>query len=193
MALRVEQRSKGLILSGIIYILMARYNRGLSLRPVHSEKHEVTWSNLAENASSTKTIDIVEAVAGEPSTPPQVQTGSTVKWIYFEFNLNGVDNSSGAQVFHWTIHKNPHGGITGDPILYDTNFKSQILKRGMEMLPDIPLGSGGTVQTKRTFTVKIPRKVFSRMGEGDKIQLLYRSSSASGINFCGFAIFKEFS
>ncbi len=156
-----------------------------------SEKHEITWSNLAQNASTTQLVALITAVAGEPSTPPEVETGATVSSIYVEFNLNGVDNSSAAQVFHWVIYKSPQGAIVVDPILYDTINKKHILKRGMEMLPDIPIGSGGTVQTKRIFVVKIPRGL-KRWGEQDQLRLAYRSSSASGINFCGIAIFKEF-
>ncbi len=163
----------------------------MSLRPINQEKHEGTWSFLAQNASTIQTIDIVTTPVGEPSLATDVSVGSHVKWIYFEFNLNGVDNSSGAQIFHWYIWKNPANDFTSvDPAIYDSNRKRFIMKRGMEMLPDIPLGSGGTVQTKRVFTVKIPRN-YQRSGESDKIQLVYKSTSASGINFCGITVFKE--
>ena len=108
-----------------------------------------------------------------------------------EFNLNGVDNSSAVAVFHWLIYKNPHATISSpDPKSYDSTIKNQILKRGMEMLPEIPLGSGGTVQTKRIFVVKIP-KSFQRMAELDQIKLNYASTSTSPINFCRISIFKE--
>ncbi len=164
----------------------------MSIRPVKSEKHEITWSNLGENASVTKSVILIEAVAGEPASAKDVETGSTVGSIYIEFNLNGVDNSGTVQVFHWLIMKNPQGVYTTvDPSVYDQNIKKFILKRGMEMLPEIPIGSGGTVQTKRVFVVKIPRG-YKRMGEADRLTLFYRSTSTSGINFCGIGIFKEF-
>ncbi len=165
--------------------------RQTGLRPIKREKHEGTWSFLAQNASATQTIDLIHASAGEPTLAIDVETGSSVKWIYVEFNLNGVDNSGTAQVFHWVIYKSPQNAISVDPILYDTFNKSKILKRGMEMLPEIPLASGGTVQTKRIFTVKIP-KGMSRFAEEDKLKLAYKSTSASGINFCGFTVFQEF-
>ncbi len=162
------------------------------LRPVKTEKHETTWSNLGENASSTKSVILVNTAAEEPTTGNQVETGSHVKSIFIENNLNGVDNSGTVQVFHWAIYKNPNGQIsTIDPTVYDAATKKQIIKRGMEMLPEIPLGSGGTVQTKRIFVVKIP-KLYQRMGELDQIVLSYKSTSSSGINYCGIAIFKEF-
>ncbi len=166
--------------------------RRTTLRPVKSEKHEITWSNLGQNASTKQEQDVVTAVPTEPVGATEVETGSHVKSIFFETNLNGVDNSGTVQVFHWYIWKNPSGSITSpDPATYDTTQKRHIIKRGMEMLPEIPLGSGGTVQTKRVFVVKIPRPM-QRMGEGDKIQLIYKSTSASNINYCAIAIYKEF-
>ncbi len=166
--------------------------RAMSLRPVKTEKHETTWSNLGENASTVKSVTLIDTSAGEPSTGNQVETGSQIKSIYIEFNLNGVDNSGAVQVFHWQIYKNPALEFAiQDPTTYDGSRKRFILKRGMEMLPEIPLGSGGTVQTKRIFVVKIPR-VYHRFGEADQLVLSYKSTSASGINFCGIAIFKEF-
>ncbi len=164
----------------------------MSLRPVKSEKHEITWSNLAQNASTIKEVVFAQALAN-PSLAIDVDVGCTIKGFYVEFNLNGVDNSSGAQVFHWSIMKSPAGDPTFDidPATYNTTRKRFIFKRGMEMLPDIPLGSGGTVQTKRIFFVALPPR-FRRMGDGDQVKLLYKSTSASGVNFCGITIFKEF-
>ncbi len=167
-------------------------SRALSLRPVKSEKHETTWSNLGENASTVKNVILIFTPAGEPTTGNQVEVGSTVRSIFLETNLNGVDNSGSVQVFHWCIYKNPAGDFAViDPSVYDQKHKRFILKRGMEMLPEIPLGSGGTVQTKRVFVLRIPPRM-SRWGEDDTLVLSYKSSSASNINFCGIAIFKEF-
>ncbi len=173
---------------------MPSFRRAMSLRPVKTEKHETTWSNLIQNASTTQKIELISSVAGEPSIGIEVETGSTVRSIYIETNLNGVDNSGASQVFHWLIAKNPNNAIPDsafDPLLYDQPTKSKILKRGMEMLPEIPLDSGGTVQTKRIFVVRIPPRM-RRFAEADKLSLYYRSSSASNINYCGIAIFKEY-
>ncbi len=162
------------------------------MRPVKSEKHETTWSNLGENASTVKNVKLIVTAAGEPTTGNQVETGSTVRSVYVEMNLNGVDNSGTVQVFHWMIYKSPSGVFAiQDPTTYDDKRKRHTLKRGMEMLPEIPIGSGGTVQTKRIFVVKIP-KGYSRWGEGDELVLSYKSTSSSGVNFCGISIFKEF-
>ncbi len=174
---------------------MPGYRRGNSLRPINSQKHENTWSFLIQNASSVQTIVIIKGTERgtiDTSNAQEVQIGAKISSVYVEFNLNGVDNSGSAQVFHWQIMKNPNNQINSpDPAQYNTAFKSKILKRGMEMLPEIPIGSGGTVQTKRIFVVKIP-KGMQRFGDDDRLELNYKSTSASSINFCGITIFKEY-
>ncbi len=161
------------------------------MRPIQTEKHEGTWSFLGQNASTLQTITLIQATAGEPALANEIATGSHVKWIFIEFNLNGVNNSGASQVFHWMIFKNKNNAYPAqDPTIYDASTKSNILKKSMEMLPEVPLDSGGTIQTKRVFTVKIP-KIMQRFGETDSLYLYYKSTSASGINFCGIDIFRE--
>ncbi len=160
-----------------------------NLHPIHSEKREMTWSNLGENASAVKNV-VITTATDSPTLGTQCSIGSHIKWIYVEFNLNGVDNSGSVQVFHWQIYKNLKGQTAVfSPATYDTVVKSAIVKRGMEMLPQIPIGSGGTVQTKRIFTIKIP-KVYQRMADSDQWVLSYISTSSSAINFCGIGIYK---
>ncbi len=164
--------------------------RQMSLRPVISQKHEITWSNLGQDASTVQEIQLINGTES-PVTAQDVDIGSIVKWIYLETNLNGVDNSGVAQVFHWIIIKRPAGAFADDPSTYNQDSKKFVIKRGMEMLPEIPLGSGGTVQTKRIFVVKLPSRI-RRFDDGDSLALRYKSTSSSGINYCGIAIFREF-
>ncbi len=169
---------------------MPSFRRALALRPVTSLKHENTWSNLIQDASGTIEIVIIDGVES-PVTASQVDIGSIVKSVYFETNLNGVDNSGATTVFHWYVMKVPAGLGASVPSTYNTDTKKWILKRGMEMLPAIPIGSGGTVQTKRIFVVKLPPRI-RRFDDGDKLVLRYINTSASAINYCGIAIYKEF-
>ncbi len=164
---------------------MAR--RGLSLRPVDSEKHEVTYSNLASNASTAVVVDLI--VATDPSTTNsanEVTVGSTVKWIFMELNW-AAETVTSPKVIHWYIVKKPFGVALGaGPSTYNDNFKRFILKRGMEMLPkDV-----GTV-TKRIFTVKIPPRL-RRFGDADELSLIYICSSSETINACGFGIYRAY-
>ncbi len=166
------------------------FRRALSLRPVTSLKHENNWIFLAQNASSQQNVVQISAVES-PVAATDVDIGSIVKSIFIEFNLSGVNNSGASQVFHWFIMKVPAGLTPPSAATYQSDQKKFILKRGMEMLPEIPLDSGGTVQTKRVFVVKIPPRL-RRFDDGDQLQLRYISTSASAINFCGISIFKEF-
>ncbi len=163
-------------------------NRRINV-PINTLKHETTWSNLGQNASTAQTVVLIKGTES-PVTGNEVDIGSVVKSIFFESNLNGVDNSGSVQVFHWYIAKIPTGLAVSNPTTYQSDSKKFIIKRGMEMLPEIPIGSGGTVQTKRIFALKIPPR-YKRFDDGDELQLRYQSSSASSINFCGICIYKE--
>ncbi len=158
--------------------------RSLALRPVHSEKEEITWSNLSQNASATQTITIVDAV-NSPTTAGQVEIGATVRSIFFEINI-AAETITNAKVVHWLVQINPQGLIGQTPSVYDSTGKSHILKRGMEMLPkDV-----GTV-FKRIFVVRIPPRL-RRMSDGTSIEFRYIASSTETINCCGIAIYKQF-
>ncbi len=162
------------------------FRRSLNLRPVKSEKEEISWSNLAQDASSTKQVIII-AATDSPTTAGQVEIGDTVKWIYFEFHFS-AEVATNTKVVHWNVSKVPSGvsQMENIPSVYDTVVKRFILKRGMEMLPkDV-----ATV-FKRIFVVRIPPRM-SRMGDGDEIQFRYIVSSTETINACGIAVYKHF-
>jgi len=155
-------------------------------RPVtHSEKHEVTWSNLAQNASSVTTINLCNPV--NPATkdgPTEVLIGSQVRSVYFEFHFS-AQTTTNPKVIHWCILQERVGQTTNIPSVYDAPEKSQIFKRGMEMLP-----ADQSTVFKRIFVVKIPR-FMQRQKENQDLRLEYICSSAETINACGFAIYKE--
>ncbi len=155
-------------------------------RPViHSEKHEVTWSNLAQNASTTQTINLCNPV--NPTVkdgPSEVLIGASVRSFYFEFHFS-AQVVTNPKVIHWIILQERIGQTTGTPATYDQPEKSQIFKRGMEMLP-----ADQSTVFKRIFTVKIPR-FMQRQKENSDIRLEYICSSTETINACGFCIYKE--
>ncbi len=161
---------------------MARFNR--NLRPINTEKKEITWSNLVQDASSTQTITLFEGVpSADVNTATEVEVGSRVNWIYLEFHFsaNVVTNP---KVIHWQIIFIPEGMTVGAPSSYNQGNKSYIIKRGMEMLPkDL-----GTVY-KRIFTVKVPKK-YQRIAVNTDCVLQYISTSSEAINACGIAIYK---
>ncbi len=157
------------------------------LRPIHTNKHENTWSNLGQNASTVQEIVIASGVdQANKDSATEVEIGSHVKSIYFEFHFSPAQTGN-VNVIHWTIRKLPFATTATIPSLYFQVDRRFIFKRGMEMLP-----TNVSTVFKRIFVVKIPRGA-SRMGDGDKLVLQYIASSTQTINACGIAIYKEIS
>ncbi len=155
------------------------------LRPITTEKHEVTWSNLAQDAgTATIVINLATGVASaDVNNSTEVEIGNHVNWIYFEFHFS-AEVITTTKVIHWQIIANPHGDTTHTGNSYNTEAKNQVLKRGMEMLPK----DAGTV-FKRIVVVRIPRGI-ARMAAGNKLDFIYQCSSTATINACGFAVYK---
>ncbi len=153
---------------------------------VKTDKHEITWSDLAIDASSTVTKNIVQGVqTADADTAPEVEVGNHVSSIYFEVNF-AAQTITNPKVIHWIVSiAYPQTGAQSIPSLYYQTDRSLILKRGMEMLP----ADVGTVY-KRIFVVKIPKK-FQRIAETALIRFRYISTLAETVNVCGFAIYKE--
>ncbi len=151
--------------------------------PRQTDKHEVSWSNLVQDASSVQSetiIDVVQPPAKNLGT--ECGIGSHVNGVYFEFNLsaNVVTNP---KIVHWSVEMFRDGETLAVPSLYYQTSRSRILKRGMEMLPkDL------SVQIKRIFFVPIPK---GRLQENVNCAFRYIATSAEAINMCGFAIYKE--
>ncbi len=162
--------------------------QSLSLRPIKTDKHEITWSNLAQNASSAVSIQTwIGTQSANKDSSTEVETGSHVKSIYFEFHF-AAETITNPKVIHWTFHIRPQNvsAAGNTPSLYYQNGRNLIIRRGMEMLPkDV-----STVY-KRVIQIKIPKK-YQRIGEGDSANFSYQSTSAETINACGIAIYKEF-
>ncbi len=156
-----------------------------NLRPIKSEKHEQTWSNLAQDASSAITIPIADAKK-DPTASTEIEIGDHIKWIYFEFHF-AAQTTTSPKVIHWWVSKRPFSTASGSPAVYDQVDKRMILKRGMEMLP-----SDLATVFKRIFVVKVPRGM-QRFGDTDELEFKYICSSAETINACGIAIFRAYS
>ncbi len=150
-----------------------------------SDKHEVTWSNLAENASAQKAITLSTCVnVGDKDASTEVAVGSHIKSIYIETNLSAQVTAE-PKTMQWLIQVIMPGMTAQNSNLYYQDVRSYVIKRGMEMLPD----AVATV-FKRIFVVRIPR-IYQRQKKGQVIQLRYISSSVDQQNYCGFAIYKE--
>ncbi len=152
---------------------------------VKLDKHEITWSNLSQDASSVQTIELAKGVqVGSKDSSTECAVGSHVKRLYLEFHFS-AEAITVAKVIHWEIISIPTGLTVGSPATYYNASRARIFQRGMEMLPkDV-----GTVY-KRIISVKVP-KVYQRIQENATLNFRYVSTSATTINACGICIYKE--
>ncbi len=158
------------------------------IRPIiQTRKHEITWSNLGQDAGTAATTVVLakgtQAADITDATPTEVQTGANIPWLYLEFHF-GADNVAAVNVIHWTIAKEPFGTSLGNPNIYQNITRRFIFRRGMEMLPkDV------STVFKRIIPLKVPRRM-QRLGMGDQLVFKYQSSITNTINACGICVYK---
>ncbi len=156
---------------------------------IDSVKHEVRFSALLAAGGSIKEIVIATAKnTADISLDTDVKTGSLVKAIFFEVNLNFEGNVTA--LFDWSISKlrTGQGGASFDPAIPNQPSRSQTFLWGMEM----PAGINNSSAVKRIGTLLIP-KGKQRMSEGDRWEFLYRSTVGAGVeDACGHFIYKEY-
>ncbi len=153
--------------------------------PIKTDKHEITWSNLGQNAGSVQQIILAAGTnSADKDTSTEVEVGSHVRSIYFEFHFSAAQTGN-VNVIHWNIFGSKTGETIGIPSTYYTDNRSAVFKRGMEMLP-----VNVSTVFKRIFVVRIPKK-FQRMTKNAFLIFQYIASSTQTINACGIAIYKE--
>ncbi len=160
--------------------------------PIHSRKHifQISQSTVAQAVRVTTTL--VDAIEGAPTTPAHVVEGAIVKACYVEF---WVSQDSASVVGSYTIAliKNPGGtnapNTAAMAALHDYSNKKNILFTAQGLLTP---NDGGQVPVLRQW-YKIP-KGKQRFGLGDELILVIRNNNATAIdiNFCGLAIYKEY-
>ena len=117
---------------------MAGFRRFIRSRaPINSNKHEITWSNLSQNASTLQTVTLVTGVkSADADGATGVEVGNKVRAIYFEFHFSPAQTGN-ANVIHWHIVGRPTGLTINNPSVYYQDDRSYTFKRGMEMLPTL--------------------------------------------------------
>ncbi len=156
-----------------------------STAPIKTDKHEVTFTELSTDASTTRNVPIATAVqSADKDNSTEVELGSHIRWLYCEINF-APETITVAKTVHWTIRMAPPAASPSTPAQLYQIDRSYVLKRGMEML----VKDVSTVY-KRIFVVKIP-KAYQRMKEGQKLEFEYVASSTNTMNACGIFIYKE--
>ncbi len=160
--------------------------------PIHSKKHIVQVSQGTIAQAAVEDTNLIVAKEQPSTVPTEIEEGAIVKAIWIELWLG---NASTSVVGSYTtiVVKVPGGSNPADAsemaALHDYTNKKNILFTSQALVPPT---DGGQVNVIRNW-VKIP-KGKQRFGLNDKLFITTRNnnSTAVSINFCGCAIFKEY-
>ncbi len=162
------------------------------MRPIiHSKIHRVQQSRSSVATVATVIIDLVDSVAVQNvNQVDEIVEGSGVKAVFVELWLldDGNDGSFAVGLF-----KAPSG--VANPTFAQTQAlnnwenKKNILYFTQGLSPND--GIGNPVPIIRQW-FKVP-KGKQRFGLGDKLNLFVSNMGLNDLNFCGHAIYKEYS
>ncbi len=163
------------------------------MRPViKSKKHIVQISQGTVAQAAIEDIALVTAQEATSTTPTAVEEGAIVKAIYIELWL-GMASATVIGSYTVALFKDPGGSNPASTsemaALHDYTNKKNILFTSQALLSPT---DGGLSVIMRGF-YKIP-KGKQRFGLNDRMRLVVRNNTASAIdiNFCGLAIYKEY-
>ncbi len=153
--------------------------------PLQSNKHEVTFTQLAQDSSTPQTIVLATGTdAADKDNSTEVGIGSHIKWVFCEFNFS-AETLTVPKTVHWAFRFVPAGQTPSSPAQLFGTDRAFVMKRGMEMLPkDL------SVVYKRVFVLIIPKK-YQRITDAGQLQFTYVASSANSMNACGVFVYKE--
>ncbi len=160
--------------------------------PIHSKKHIVQISQATVAQAAVVTNTLVEATEAPSTTPSVIGEGALVKACYVEYWVS-QDSASVVGSYTVILYKNPGGvntpGAATVAALHDYGNKKNILFTAQGLLTP---NDGGQVPVLRGW-YKIP-KGKQRFGLKDELQISIRNNNATAIdiNFCGLAIYKEY-
>ncbi len=160
--------------------------------PIHSKKHIFQISQSTVGQALVVQTNIVQAIEAASTQPQHVSEGALVKSCYIEFWVS-QDSASVVGSYTIIVVKDPGGNAipstTNMAALHDYSNKKNILFTAQGLLTP---NDGGQVPVLRGW-YKIP-KGKQRFGLGDLLRITIRNNNATSIdiNFCGVAIFKEY-
>ncbi len=159
---------------------------------IKSKKHIVQISQGTVGQALIVDSQIVHAKEATSTTPTDVEEGAIVKACYVEFWVS-QDSASIVGSYTVILHKDPGGNaaITSAQMaaLHDFDNKKNILFTAQGLLTP---NDGGQIPVLRQW-YKIP-KGKQRFGLGDILRVTIRNNNATAIdiNFCGLAVYKEY-
>ncbi len=169
--------------------VLARFNRGMALRPIHRIKHVIDAEGAITDTQSV--VDLIASVdAPLLTSPTHCETGSKVNGLYLKVELNRT-SGTGRSNAYLAIFKNP-GGVLVAPAADAVGIsvlKKYVIHQEMVMLGDFVENMPRVLFNG---VIKIP-KGYIRNGPGDKIQVNLKmgGNSVTG-DFCLQSHYKEF-
>ncbi len=160
--------------------------------PIKSKKHIVQISQGTVAQAAVVNTNLIVAREATSSTPQDVEEGANVKACYVEFWVS-QDSASIVGSYTVILLKVPGGNAAvttaNMAALHDYNNKKNILFTGQGLLTP---NDGGQVPVLRGW-YKIP-KGKQRFGLLDALTVTLRNNNATAIdiNFCGAAVYKEY-
>ncbi len=160
--------------------------------PIKSKKHifQISQGTVGQALVSNQTF--ADAQEGTSTTPAGIEEGAVVKACYVEFWVS-QDSASVVGSYTVILSKIPGNGVlpttTNLAALHDYNNKKNILFTAQGLLTP---NDGGQIPVLRNW-YKIP-KGKQRFGLNDRLILTIRNNNVTAIdiNFCGLAIYKEY-
>ncbi len=159
---------------------------------IKSKKHIFQISQATVGQAAVVGTTIVDAAEATSTTPQGVEEGAIVKACYVEYWVS-QDSASVVGSYTVVLSKLP-SGLTGPTsaqmaALHDWDNKKNVLFTAQGLLTP---NDGGQVPVLRGW-YKIP-KGKQRFGLGDALKVTIRNNNATAIdiNFCGLAIYKEY-
>ncbi len=163
------------------------------LAPINSNKHYVHRTNIALASGAALNVDVVDAVVAPAAANPfEVEEGSIVKAIHFEYWLSNIGGTGTNTQFAAIIEKVVAGQA---PVTF-----AQMAQLGAyPNKKNILWSSQGVLGTQVDGSNSVPivrgwiliPKGKQRMGLGDEI-VFTLSAIGTAINICGISTYKEY-
>ncbi len=172
--------------------MVAKFRRGLGLRPVQSIKHVVDIQtavpvNVALNTALAQVVDNPAS-----ATPIQVSVGSQVNSIYLTVECVASETSTTATPnIYLAVYKNPGNNIVfpNANAVGPSDEKRMVLHQEMVMINPL---DGGVPRNIFKGVIKIPPRI-RRFGVADVLYVqLFIPSTGVAVNACVQCIYKEF-
>ncbi len=162
------------------------------LAPINSIKHYVGQPKASVAIGTSTTLEIAKTVAAPVDTNREdVNEGSIIKAVYYEYWVLGATSSGNTTQFVLTIEKSPSNAL--NPAFSDMlNLGGYANKKNILYTTQGLLGAnvdGPAIPIIRGW-IKIPRGK-QRMGQEDRI-LVTIATVDTALNICGFSTYKEY-